>query len=392
MNPIPDYITAKPRVVLVWVEFGAYHLARLRAVQNQFGKDCVGIELVGGYGDYKDCSDLSFRAKERSGLNIITLFPEDSLRDIPPITLITCLLQTLIALSPETVALCGYHRLENLVALVWAKLTGRRTILLCESKQDDAPRNWLWEELKSWIVRQFDSYLVGGTPHRQYLTALGADPGQVCEGYDVVDNQFFTKTAEEARAQGNRLRLELSLPEHYFLVVCRFVSKKNLPMLLTAYEQYRKQQPGGWGLVLCGGGPLEAELRHRVTQQNIPDVQFAGYVSGQLLGYYYGLASCFIHPSSLEQWGLVVNEAMAAGLPVLVSQACGCTIDLVEEGVNGFAFNPSDPEALARLMERMSADSHGLEAMGQASQRIIQKLTPATFAENLVLAMGGPNR
>ncbi len=383
MNSIPNCIPAKPQLVLIWVEFGAYHLARLQAAQDQLGNHCVGIELVGGYGDYKDCSDLPFRAKERSGLNIVTLFPEDSLKDIPAMTLVIRLLQTLIALSPETVALCGYHRLENLVALFWAKLTGRQVILLCESKQDDAPRNRVWEGLKSLIIHQFDSYLVGGTLHRQYLTDLGANPKRVHLGYDSVDNRFFAEAAQEARIQSEHLRENLGLPKHYFLAVCRFVPKKNLPMLLEAYRQYRNQQPEGWGLVLCGGGPMETELRAFVKEHRVPDVLFAGYASGQTLGSYYGLASCFVHPSSLEQWGLVVNEAMAAGLPVLVSKACGCAPDLVVEGSNGFIFDPCDPLALASLMNSISSDLERLASMGRVSQAIVQRFAPAVFAKSL---------
>ncbi len=391
MNAIPNYIPAKPQLVLIWVEFGAYHLARLQAAQDQLGNRCVGIELVGGYGDYKDCSDLPFRAKDRSGLNIVTLFPEESLKDIPVVTLVIRLLQTLIALSPETVALCGYHRLENLVALFWAKFTGRQVILLCESKQDDAPRNRVWEGMKGFVVRQFDSYLVGGTLHCQYLADLGANPKQVHLGYDSVDNRFFAEAAQAARIQSESLRENLGLPKHYFLAVCRFVPKKNLPMLLEAYRQYRNQQPEGWGLVLCGGGPMETELRAFVNEHRVPGVRFAGYASGQTLGHYYGLASCFVHPSSLEQWGLVVNEAMAAGLPVLVSNACGCAPDLVAEGSNGFTFDPGDPPALASLMISLSADPERLVKMSKASKAIIQRFAPTVFAESLGQILKAPS-
>lgn len=377
------------RVALIWIDYGSYHLARLRAVQEHLGDGCIGIELVGGLGDPNGVG-LPFRVRERTGLNILTLFPDRNLEDIPFWELSYQLIKTLAQLNPESIALCGYHRPENLLVLLWAKLTGRRTVLLSETKQDDYARHPQRERFKGWLVNQFDGYLVGGTPHRQYLTALGADPERVYEGYDVVDNQFFATHAQEARTQGNRLRLELGLPEHYFLVVCRFVPKKNLRMLLTAYQEYQKQHPAGWGLVLCGGGPQEDELRTMVTQQKILGVLFAGYVSGQRLGHYYGLADCFIHPSTLEQWGLVVNEAMAAGLPVLVSQTCGCAADLIEEGDNGFTFDPQDPETLTSLMLWMTAEQPRLASMGQTSQKIIQRFAPVTFAQNLVLAVSAP--
>jgi glycosyltransferase involved in cell wall biosynthesis len=374
------------RIALIWIDYGNYHLARLRAVQEYLGEHCVGIELVGGLGD-PNALGLPFRVRERKGLNILTLFPDRNLEDIPSWELSHRLWKALKEFAPDHIGLCGYHRTENLIALAWAKLTGRQTILLYESKRDDSARNTIREGLKGWIVRQFDSYLVGGTFHRQYLTELGADPKRVFLGYDVVDNSFFARVAQEAKGQSDRLRGDLGLPEHYFLAVGRFVPKKNFSMLLEAYRQYRILQPAGWGLVICGGGPLEAELKAFVAERRIPGVLFPGYASGQLLGSYYGLASCFVHPSTLEQWGLVVNEAMAAGLPILVSKVCGCAPDLVEETINGFTFDPQDPETLAQFMLSMTVEQSRLKAMGQASQNIIQKFAPATFAENLVLAV-----
>lgn len=378
---------ASPKLALVWIDFGSYHLARLQAVQNRLAGDYIGIELVGGYGD-ADCHGLPFRSAERSGLNIITLFPDRNLDEISPFQLSQKLLQTLQELAPEHVALCGYHRIENLAALAWAKLTRRSTILMTESKQDDVPRGSIQERLKGLLVQQFDSYLVGGIPHRQYMLAMGAPCTRIFQGYDVVDNQLFVETAHTARLSAEQIRADLALPERYFMAACRFVPKKNLPMLLEAYRLYREIQPvDGWGLVICGGGPMDAELRQLVKAKKIPDVYLPGFHKGRELATYYGLASCFIHASIQEQWGLVVNEAMAAGLPVLVSQTCGCAQNLVQEGVNGFTFNPTDPPALAQLMSKMAQSGSQLESMGAASQGIIEHYSPEVFAENLVLAM-----
>lgn len=376
-----------PKLALVWIDFVGYHLARLRAVHNQLAGDCIGIELVGGYGNQDSCG-LPFRDQERSGLNVITLFPDRNLDEISPFQLSQKLLQTLQELAPEHVALCGYHRIENLAALAWVKLTRRSAILMVDSKQDDAPRWTIQEGLKGLLVRQFDSYLVAGIPHRQYMLTMGAPCTRIFEGYDVVDNRLFAEAAQAARLSAEQSRADLALPKRYFMAACRFVPKKNLPMLLDAYRIYREIQPvDGWGLVVCGGGPMDAELRQVVKAKKIPDVYFPGFHKGRELGKYYGLASCFIHPSIQDQWGLAVNEAMAAGLPVLVSHRCGCVQNLVQEGVNGFTFNPSDPPALAQLMSKMAQSGPKLQSMGAASQRIIERYSPEVFAESLVLAM-----
>jgi glycosyltransferase involved in cell wall biosynthesis len=363
-----------------------YHLSRLRAIQDSLEGHCVGIEFVGGYGD-ADYDGLPFRSEERDGLNIITLFPHKNLNQVSVFELSQKLIQTLHELSPEQVALCGYHRLENLLALAWAKANRRPTILMSDSKEDDAPRRVLQERLKGFLVRQFDSYLVAGIPHQKYLLSLGAPTQRVFTGYDAVDNTLFAQAAATVRQQQSEMRSRLGLPECYFMAACRFVAKKNLPFLLESYRLYRQTTDTAWSLVICGGGPLETELREIVEENQIPDVYFPGFNTGKELGFYYGLASCFIHPSIQEQWGLVVNEAMAAGLPVLVSRLCGCVPNLIKEGINGFTFDPTNPRELAKLMETMTRNLAQLGCMGTAAKETIAEYSPEAFAANLILAM-----
>jgi glycosyltransferase involved in cell wall biosynthesis len=108
-----------------------------------------------------------------------------------------------------------------------------------------------------------------------------------------------------------------------------------------------------------------------------------GFVQYPELPTYYGLAEAFVLPSTTEQWGLVVNEAMAAGLPVLVSNRCGCAADLVHEGRNGYTFDPYDVDELAGLLVRISSDDCSRKAMGEAGKEIISSWSPDTFAKSL---------
>jgi glycosyltransferase involved in cell wall biosynthesis len=98
---------------------------------------------------------------------------------------------------------------------------------------------------------------------------------------------------------------------------------------------------------------------------------------------YYGLAKAFIHASTTEQWGLVVNEAMASGLPVLVSNRCGCAMDLVKDGVNGFTFDPYNVEQLAQLMLKLSTLNSQHSTLGSASARTIAAWGPERFVRGL---------
>src|SRR5208337_5127598 len=93
-----------------------------------------------------------------------------------------------------------------------------------------------------------------------------------------------------------------------------------------------------------------------------------GFKQYEELPAYYGLAGAFVHASTAEQWGLVANEAMASGLPVLVSNRCGCATELVEEGRNGFAFDPENVEQLAGFMRRLGCGPTDAASMGMAGR------------------------
>jgi glycosyltransferase involved in cell wall biosynthesis len=98
----------------------------------------------------------------------------------------------------------------------------------------------------------------------------------------------------------------------------------------------------------------------------------------------YASADAFIHASTTEQWGLVVNEAMASGLPVLVSNRCGCAPDLLMEGINGFSFDPFNTEAIAQAMAAMAMlQEDRRKAMGEESRRIIANWGPERFGRGL---------
>jgi glycosyltransferase involved in cell wall biosynthesis len=257
---------------------------------------------------------------------------------------------------------------------------------MSESTAHDKVRSWWVESLKGDLVRLFSAALVGGSAHREYLLQLGFPESRIFQGYDVVDNNYFSRGASDVRsAPASRCQVEVQEP--FFLACSRFSEKKNLARLIEAYALYRGSCNGKyWKLVILGEGELRGELESFRDRLGLSaDVVMPGAKSYQDLPLYYGLASAFVHASTSEQWGLVVNEAMASGLPVLVSERCGCAPDLVTPR-NGFTFDPTNVEALSGLMLRVSNGQCDLQRMGQASQEIISRWSPQTFAENLQAA------
>jgi glycosyltransferase involved in cell wall biosynthesis len=261
--------------------------------------------------------------------------------------------------------------------------------MMADSTAADAVRRRHREAIKRLVVRLCNAALVAGAPQSDYVRCLGLATDRVFCGYDTVDNVHFAHGAQSVRANAHLWRRRLGLPERFFLAASRFIAKKNLAGLLDAYAAYRQRAgPDAWHLVLLGDGELRAAIESRIARPDLAGrVMLAGFRQYDELPAYYALASAFVHASTTEQWGLVVNEAMAAGLPVLVSERCGCAVDLVANGINGFTFDPCDIQALAALMQRVAAlTDERRAAMARAGQRIVADWGPERFADGLMRA------
>jgi len=292
---------------------------------------------------------------------------------------------------PDAVAVPGWGDALAFSAIHWCAANGVPAIVMSETTEWDEPRRPLKEWIKRRILKLCSAGLAGGQPHADYLAMLGIPPGRIFQGYDAVDNEYFAKKASEARTQNSELRKFFGLSENYFLASARFVEKKNLLNLVRAYALYRNKaeksnrpKPEIWNLVLLGDGHLKPEITQLISSLGLQEsVLLPGFKQYGELPAYYALAKVFIHASTVEQWGLVVNEAMASGLPVLVSHRCGCAHDLVQEGVNGFTFDPFSPEPMAGLMFRVSDSAFPLFDFGTASTRIIANWSPDRFAKGM---------
>jgi len=284
---------------------------------------------------------------------------------------------------PEEVFVPGWAGPGAAAAIRWCQRASVPAIVMSESTTMDEPRMAWKEAVKRQVVRCFAAGLVGGQRHIEYAVQLGLTRERVFAGYDAVDNDHFAAGADAARNDRQAVRERLGLPEQYFLASCRFIPKKNLTRLLHAFAVFLKTwRHSPWHLVLLGNGPERSRLERLRSELGLNNTVFMpGFKQYGDLPAYYGLANVFVHASTTEQWGLVVNEAMATGLPVIVSDRCGCSPDLVEEGVNGFLFNPTDTEKLAGRMRKLAEDERARQRFGQESRRIIGNWSLDRFAE-----------
>lgn len=365
----------KDRIALVHTQFGPYHFARARVLIQTYPGTVELVQLA---------SREKLRQWEIEGEFLpITTVADGTLENLDSRFLSQQLIHCLETIAPSILIIAGYAYPAFRTAASWAKKQQIKTILLSDSQEIDQPRNFLKETLKGfWIRQTYDAAFVAGASAAFYLTRLGFPSHKIWRGYDVVDNNYFGSKADMTQETAKQQREGLGLPSHYFLFVGRFASEKNLHRLLQAYHYYCQQieQPA-WSLVMLGSGELEEDLKTTAANLELEQVFWLGFKQIEELPTYYALASALILPSLSEPWGLVVNEAMACGLPILISDRCGSLYDLVFPGINGSIFNPLDPESIASSMIDITEQSENIRhQMGNNSQQIIANYTPQHWA------------
>lgn len=384
------------KLAVTFTNLGPYHRARLRALARELDArngSLTVYETAGAETKYPWLSppdDEPFRWS--------TLFPDAALESLTAGACRAAIRDALDRDRPDMVAIVGYVRPECVEALSWAGRNRRQTILMSESQAIDRPRVWWKEAIKRQRVRRCASALVGGTRHMDYLVQLGMPAERIALGYNAVDNDYFASKAEDARTSMTRPNGAPS--STYFLTVSRFAPEKNLPRLLRAYASYRMRQRGAapWSLVLCGDGPDRQLIQDEIQRLGLtPHVCLPGFSQAGELPMWYAHAGAFVLPSRSEPWGLVANEAAACGLPLLISDRCGCVETLVPDppGTTGWRFDPGDERAITEALLRIAGttESRRIEIGGRAA-RIVANWGPERFAQGALEAidMAGPRR
>lgn len=375
------------RLAIYWYDLLPYHIARVRALAALAPAQAATVKAFILCAGAPDLPAATYQATLDAHM---TIFSQDA-QTAGEFSHLSKrqLLAALDQFQPDAVAIIGYTGPVAHAALGWCRRYRRGAVLMLSSQAADFNRIWWKEWPKRQLVSLYDAAIVSGQAQAAYARQLGLASTQIWPGYGVVDNEFWQTQATATRTNAPFWREHYGLPAHFFLTVCRFVPKKNLAGLLNAYATYVRQcDSKPWSLVLVGDGELGPALRQQVIDLQLTGlVHFLGHLQAADMAKVYGLASAFILASAYaEQWGLVVNEAMAAGLPVLVSNICGCVPDLVYEGETGFTFTPTDTQAIAGLLTRVASGQIDLHAMGCKAQAHIAHYSPQQFAQNLFAA------
>lgn len=296
---------------------------------------------------------------------------------------------TALARSAPEVILCGgYSYVASWQALVWARRRHVPFLLWSESNLQDFRRSRaLTEFLKKQFLCRCSGFVVPGRSALEYVRAQGAKEKSIFIAPNAVDNELFARAAAHARRNEAALRKEFALPRRYLLFVGRLVREKGVFELLAAYANLCERLRQEMGLVFVGDGNARPQLEDIAATISVGTIQFAGFAQREQLGVYYGLADVLVLPTYTDTWGMVVNEAMACGLPVIVSRAAGCAADLVRENWNGLLVRPKDVPGLQAAMKLLAEPSDQRTTMGVHSAEHIRSYSPQAWSAGVAGAI-----
>jgi glycosyltransferase involved in cell wall biosynthesis len=292
--------------------------------------------------------------------------------------------------APDAVLISGWQNRGMLQCLLAARRLALPVLLRAESN-GLGPLGAVRRLKNRWIARQADQLLPIGQANRRFYARLGLDAHIGPEVAYFVDNDFFAKRSAQRSTPSSGVRSKWGIPEAVccFLFAGKLVSKKRPQDLLAALERIHRESPNRVHLLIVGTGPLESELRTQVEAGRLP-VTFAGFLNQTEIPAAYAAADCLVLPSDYgETWGLVVNEAMACGVPAIVSDRVGCGPDLVHQGVTGLRFPFGDIERLAESMVAfMALSGDQRREMGSRAQRLVfEKYSIKTAVQGTIQAV-----
>ena len=282
------------------------------------------------------------------------------------------LMKRLFRFKPDVAVVT--NAMELLQALPLKLAIGTRIILALE----DTPLFYsrlgrLRRVFKAFVYRRADHFCAHSSQAMSLLKNLHVRNDRITFTPWAVDNNRFAR--DSIAADRDEVQQTLGLQGIAFITVGALIPRKGIDLLIEAWKRLCSKPNPGVDLLIVGDGPQRSRLQAMAQEYALDNIHFIGHVNQQTLASCYRAADVFILPTLEDIWGFVVSEAMAVGLPVLCSRYSGCSDDLVEDGRNGFVFDPLDPDDFDAALEKVLVDVDAMQRLGRQSLEIIGKFT-----------------
>lgn len=279
--------------------------------------------------------------------------------------------RSVLSFDPDILLVSGWSHKEYL--RLAAGLRGSKTIriLAMDNQWRATPRQQLGVRYFKLALRsKFDLAFVPGERQREFASRLGFAAHEIVDGLFPSSRSIESASSEAPGAE-----------KRSFLYVGRLSPEKGIELLLRAYASYRATATSPWNLTVAGTGPMSDRVR-------AANVDYRGFVQSEALPELFAAAGAFVMPSSFEQWGVAIQEAASAGLPIICTNACGAAVHLVRPHFNGYLFDPKERRQLELLMRKLSTLSEReLLAMRLNSRRLAGQYSAPLWVNRLASAV-----
>ncbi len=280
----------------------------------------------------------------------------------------------LIKYNPDIIITAGWDLFAYQMAFCYAKLFRKKFILWSGStKYEKSWRRTISKPLVWLMVRGTNAYIAYGTRAKEYLISLGAEPDKIFIAYNTIDIESFQKELRRWEKQKDKIKEEIGIKKgKMILFVGQLIERKGIVYLIKAFKKLKRELIDV-NLLLVGYGQQEKKLKEFVRKKKIKDVYFVGGTDWPEVAKFYAISDIFVLPSLEEVWGLVINEAMAAGLPVITTDRVGASFDLVKEGRNGYVVETENPRKLYKVLKKTVSNHENLVRMGKESSILARR-------------------
>jgi len=279
--------------------------------------------------------------------------------------------------KPDLILTDGWDSFATLAALIYARLYGKEIVLICESTiHEDSLIRKISIPYVRFILRFFNGFISTGTASEEYLRFLGVGK-RVERFYNTVDVDFFSQHGRLGLSEKQHVRERIGIGHDSKVIMFsgRLVAIKCVHLLIKAFLMVKKEFPKTT-LLVAGYGPEEQKLKKMAGVNS--GINFLGHQGIDKIPKLYGISDILVLPSISETWGAVVNEAMACGCAIIVSDKCGCAKDLIQE--NGVIVKGGSLDSLIKALRELLSSEERLNQMKSKSLKVIQRFR----LENLV--------
>lgn len=290
----------------------------------------------------------------------------------------------------DAVLIFGWNKMLFWQAMWWGRRYAIPLILRGESNLKNA-QSWYLRSVKKVLFplffKLFKAFLAIGTLNANLYRYYNVQAEAIFTALYCVDNNHFSKESATQKKNTRQLRAKFGIQDDdtVFLFMAKFIQRKRPLDVIMAAKKARLSK--GCHVLLVGDGPLMQECLDMIDVHGLSNVHLVGFKNQSELPAYYAMADVLVLPSEYETWGLVVNEAMACGLPCIVSDTCGAATDMVIDGKTGFSYPVGDIDRLANCMENMVKDSQLRREMGRHAAKHVENFSVEKTVEVLKNAL-----